>query len=51
MNCCNRFGVSFIEKGIMSKYKNQYLGAMGDLGCFSFHEIKNITCEQGGALL
>lgn len=38
-------------QGILSKYENNYLGTIGDLGCFSFHETKNITCGEGGALL
>ena len=38
-------------QGILSTYENNYLGTIGDLGCFSFHETKNITCGEGGALL
>lgn len=38
-------------QGLMSKYKNQYLGTMGDLGTYSFHETKNIISGEGGALL
>jgi dTDP-4-amino-4,6-dideoxygalactose transaminase len=34
-----------------SKYKNQYLGTIGDFGCFSYHQTKNIHCGTGGALL
>lgn len=34
-----------------SKYKNQHLGSIGDLGAYSFHETKNITSGEGGALL
>ena len=37
-------------QAIGSKYKNKPLGAIGDLGTFSFHETKNITCGEGGAL-
>lgn len=37
--------------GVMSKYKNQPLGAIGHFGCFSFHETKNLTAGEGGALL
>lgn len=38
-------------QGILSKYKNQYLGTIGDMGAFSFHETKNIISGEGGALL
>lgn len=38
-------------QGIMSKFKNKYLGSIGDIGCLSFHETKNINCGEGGAIL
>ena len=38
-------------QGIMSSYKGNHLGSIGDLGCLSFHETKNIHCGEGGALL
>ena len=34
-----------------SKYRDRYLGSMGDVGCFSFHETKNVSCGEGGALV
>ncbi|MFC1623818.1 dTDP-4-amino-4,6-dideoxygalactose transaminase [Candidatus Omnitrophota bacterium] len=34
-----------------STYKGRYLGSIGDIGCYSFHETKNITCGEGGAFL
>ena len=34
-----------------SKYKNKLIGSFGDISCFSFDPIKNITCGEGGALL
>jgi dTDP-4-amino-4,6-dideoxygalactose transaminase len=37
-------------QGIESFYKGKPLGSIGDLGTFSFHETKNITCGEGGAL-
>ena len=38
-------------QSIESKYKDQYLGTIGDIGCYSFHETKNITCGEGGCIL
>jgi dTDP-4-amino-4,6-dideoxygalactose transaminase len=37
--------------GIMAKYKEKYLGTIGDIGTFSFHETKNYSCGEGGSLL
>jgi len=37
-------------QGIEAKWKNKYLGTIGDFGCISFHETKNITSGEGGAL-
>jgi dTDP-4-amino-4,6-dideoxygalactose transaminase len=38
-------------QGIMASYKGKPLGSFGDLGCFSFHETKNIIAGEGGALI
>jgi dTDP-4-amino-4,6-dideoxygalactose transaminase len=38
-------------QGVMSSYKGKALGSIGDLGCFSFHETKNVISGEGGALL
>lgn len=38
-------------QGIMASYKGTPLGAIGDLGSFSFHETKNIMSGEGGCLL
>jgi dTDP-4-amino-4,6-dideoxygalactose transaminase len=38
-------------QAIFSTYKGRQLGTIGDLGCFSFHETKNIGSGEGGALL
>lgn len=38
-------------QGILSTYKGRQLGAIGDIGCFSFHETKNLSMGEGGALL
>ena len=54
LDIAKKHGLFVIEdaaQGIMSKYKDQALGTIGDLGCFSFHETKNITSGEGGALI
>jgi len=38
-------------QALLSSYKDRPLGAVGDLGCLSFHETKNIISGEGGALL
>ncbi len=50
----NRHGVAVIEDnahGLFGKYKGRWLGTFGQLATQSFHETKNITCGEGGALL
>ena len=49
-----RAGVEIVEDnahGLFGKYKNRYLGTIGGLATQSFHETKNFTCGEGGALL
>jgi dTDP-4-amino-4,6-dideoxygalactose transaminase len=38
-------------QAIGAKYKNMALGAIGTMGCYSFHETKNVSCGEGGAIL
>ena len=38
-------------QGLMGSYKGKPLGAIGDLGSFSFHQTKNIISGEGGALI
>ena len=38
-------------QGVMAKYKDRYLGTIGDIGCYSFHETKNYSMGEGGAIL
>ncbi|WP_271809505.1 dTDP-4-amino-4,6-dideoxygalactose transaminase [Clostridium beijerinckii] len=38
-------------QGVMSEYKGRALGSIGDFGCYSFHETKNYSMGEGGALL
>lgn len=54
MDIAGRHGLKVIEdaaQGVMSSYKGQALGSIGDFGCFSFHETKNYSMGEGGALL
>ena len=54
MDIAKRHNLCVIEdaaQGIMSTYKGKALGAIGDYGCFSFHETKNYSMGEGGALL
>lgn len=38
-------------QGIMSTYKGKYLGTIGTFGCYSFHETKNLSMGEGGAIV
>ena len=54
MDIARRHNLKVIEdaaQGVMSFYKGQALGTIGDYGCFSFHETKNYSMGEGGALL
>ena len=54
MEIAGRRGLAVIEdaaQGLMSSYKGKALGTIGDYGCFSFHETKNYSMGEGGALL
>ena len=49
-----RYGLLIVEdaaQAVMSEYKGTALGSFGDFGCFSFHETKNYSMGEGGALL
>jgi dTDP-4-amino-4,6-dideoxygalactose transaminase len=37
-------------QGVDAKYKDKYLGTIGDFGCYSFHETKNFSAGEGGAI-
>lgn len=47
----NLFVVEDAAQGVMSTYKGQALGTIGDFGCYSFHETKNYTMGEGGAIV
>lgn len=54
LKIANKYNILVIEDaahGFLSTYKDKYLGTIGDIGCFSFHETKNITCGEGGAII
>ena len=46
----NLFLVEDAAHAIFSKYKNKFLGTIGDIGTFSFHETKNLSAGQAGAI-
>ncbi|WP_010262500.1 dTDP-4-amino-4,6-dideoxygalactose transaminase [Treponema primitia] len=45
------FVIEDAAQGIGAKYKSRSLGTVGNMGCYSFHETKNVSCGEGGALL
>lgn len=47
----NLMVVEDAAQGVMSSYKRKPLGTIGDFGCFSFHETKNYSMGEGGAIL
>lgn len=54
MDIAKRHNICVIEdaaQGMMSTYKGKPLGTIGDYGCYSFHETKNYSMGEGGALL
>lgn len=54
LDVARRRGVAVIEDnahGLFGKYNGQLLGTFGRFGALSFHETKNISCGEGGALL
>jgi dTDP-4-amino-4,6-dideoxygalactose transaminase len=53
MSTANEYGLMVVEdaaQGVNAWYHNRALGSIGHLGCYSFHETKNYTCGEGGAL-
>ena len=54
MGTARKHGLYVVEdaaQGVGSFYKGRALGTIGDLGCLSFHETKNVICGEGGALI
>ena len=54
LDIARRHSLKVVEdaaQGVMSTYKGRALGTIGDFGCYSFHETKNFSMGEGGALL
>ncbi len=54
MTIAHKHNLPVIEdaaQGVMSTYKGKYLGTIGDFGCYSFHETKNYSMGEGGAIV
>ena len=54
MDIAVRYDLKVVEdaaQGVMSTYKGKALGTIGDFGCYSFHETKNYSMREGGAIL
>lgn len=54
MMLAKKYGLMIVEdaaQAIFSTYKGKYCGTIGDFGCFSFHETKNFSMGEGGAIL
>ena len=54
LQIAKKYGLYIVEdaaQGIRATYKGKALGTMGDFGCYSFHETKNVSMGEGGAIL
>lgn len=54
MEIAKKYNLMVVEdaaQGVMSTYKGRALGTIGDFGCYSFHETKNYSAGEGGAIL
>lgn len=54
MSIAKKYNLMVVEdaaQGVMSTYKGKALGTIGDFGCFSFHETKNYSMGEGGAII
>jgi dTDP-4-amino-4,6-dideoxygalactose transaminase len=54
LDVARRHGLRVVEdaaQGIGAAWRGRALGTIGDAGCLSFHETKNVTCGEGGALV
>ncbi|MBR3272339.1 MAG: dTDP-4-amino-4,6-dideoxygalactose transaminase [Clostridia bacterium] len=54
MDIARRHHLKVVEdaaQAVMAQYKGRWLGTIGDFGCYSFHETKNYSMGEGGAIL
>ena len=54
MSIAKQYGLLVVEdaaQAVMSTYKGRALGTIGDFGCYSFHETKNYSMGEGGAIV
>ena len=54
LDIAKRRGLRVVEdaaQGIAASWRGRALGTLGDAGCLSFHETKNLSCGEGGALV
>lgn len=54
MEIAKKHNLAVVEdaaQGVMASYKGKALGTIGDFGCYSFHETKNYSMGEGGAIL
>jgi dTDP-4-amino-4,6-dideoxygalactose transaminase len=54
MSIAKRHNLLVVEdaaQGVFAQYKGRWLGTIGNMGCYSFHETKNLSCGEGGALV
>lgn len=54
LDIAERYGLKVVEdaaQAVMSTYKGRALGTIGDFGCYSFHETKNYSMGEGGAII
>lgn len=54
MEIAERHGLLVVEdaaQGVFAQHRGRWLGTIGHMGCYSFHETKNFSCGEGGALV
>lgn len=54
LEIADKYNIAVVEdaaQAVGSFYKGRACGSIGDMGCYSFHETKNVVCGEGGALI